>query len=194
MRRTMVSVFLVSGIIMGAVAHAGTYTSIRCGDRLVDLGASRYEVLTACGEPADRQASVVERQIRGRCSCEADEDHSCIVRTIAVAREILTYDRGPSRLVHYLTMEDGVLVGIETGGYGGDSCVLQVPRRSVTVTVDLRPPRRRDLVKALVIKSILTNRQPREPHGRDHHVDRRPPRERPHHRGQTPVATTRTRP
>jgi hypothetical protein len=32
---------------------SGTYNSIRCGTRLIDLGASRYEVLQKCGQPDD---------------------------------------------------------------------------------------------------------------------------------------------
>lgn len=37
-----------------------TYNSIRCGTYLIDLGASRYEVLKKCGEPNDIQKSNFE--------------------------------------------------------------------------------------------------------------------------------------
>lgn len=37
-----------------------SYNSIRCGTYLVDLGASRYEVLKKCGEPSDIQKSSIE--------------------------------------------------------------------------------------------------------------------------------------
>jgi hypothetical protein len=34
-------------------AFPGIYNSIRCGTRLIDVGASRYEVLQKCGQPDD---------------------------------------------------------------------------------------------------------------------------------------------
>jgi len=58
MYRIFVFVFLLC--LFSTPLAPTSYNSIRCGTYLVDLKASRYEVLKKCGEPNDIQKSNIE--------------------------------------------------------------------------------------------------------------------------------------
>jgi hypothetical protein len=78
--------------------------ALRCGTELVREGDIRSEVLAKCGEPTDRTLYYEEREI-GR-----------ITRIVPI--EVWIYNFGAQTFVHFLTFENGKLVGIQTGGYG----------------------------------------------------------------------------
>lgn len=75
-------------------AHAG----LRCGNDLVSPGDTTAEVVLACGEPLLREL-VGTREEGGE----------------KVLVERWTYERGPGKLLKFLTFEGGVLVSVEDG-------------------------------------------------------------------------------
>lgn len=91
-------------------AHA-----FRCGSRLVTEGDSRAAVRAKCGEPADVDRRSTWRQpvvwLHGR-PYQLGND------LIEIPIETWVYNLGPSKLMRRLRFEDGVVVAIETLGYG----------------------------------------------------------------------------
>jgi len=91
----------------GSPAFAGS--SMRCGNRLVEDGASIPRVLHLCGDPEYRTTAVeyVKTRLPG-----GDE----LLRPVLI--ESWTYNFGPRQFVRYLTFYDGQLVDVSQGGYG----------------------------------------------------------------------------
>ncbi len=87
----------------------------RCGTRLVVEGSTRGEVLTRCGEPTDvERRTILRRPVfwrHGRPYYLSDE-------LAEVPVETWTYNLGPHKLMRRLRLEDGVVVEIDTLGYG----------------------------------------------------------------------------
>ncbi len=87
----------------------------RCGTKLVVEGSTRGEVLARCGEPTDvEHRSILRRPTfwrHGRPYYLSDE-------LVEVPLEFWTYNLGPNKLMRRLRLEDGVVVEIETLGYG----------------------------------------------------------------------------
>ncbi|MEZ5500880.1 MAG: DUF2845 domain-containing protein [Steroidobacteraceae bacterium] len=108
MRRVLA--LLVVTLLGSAPAFA-----FRCGSRLVHEGDTRAEVIAKCGEPADVVARSVWRQpilwFHGR-PFQVGND------LIEVPVETWTYNLGPNRLMRIVRFEDGLVVDIDTGGYG----------------------------------------------------------------------------
>ena len=69
-------------------------TGMQCGEEIVSVGASQYDVKQKCGEPT---------------SIEPGSD---------IGTEQWIYNFGSTEFVYYLTFVNGFLVQIETGGYG----------------------------------------------------------------------------
>jgi len=115
--------------------EAGTVTRVERGSYGYDLGQARaapptirratcnhlgfhegdtaFELLARCGEPAALDLKVVSvRQATGTGPGQVVVEE----RTSTV--ELWTYDFGPSTLVRRLTLADGKVVKVETGGYG----------------------------------------------------------------------------
>lgn len=102
-------------------AHAD---ALRCGQQLVSSGDTAYEVQSTCGNPDDRQQHSEWRTARHvvRVPCRNGTTGICtqvIERTVEVQVERWTYDFGKQRLLRYLTFEQGTLIRVESGGYGG---------------------------------------------------------------------------
>ncbi|MCU0758925.1 MAG: DUF2845 domain-containing protein [Steroidobacteraceae bacterium] len=87
----------------------------RCGTRLVVEGSTRGEVLARCGDPADvERRSILRRPVfwrHGRPFFLSND-------LVEVPVELWTYNLGPHKLMRRLRLEDGVVVEIETLGYG----------------------------------------------------------------------------
>jgi hypothetical protein len=106
---------LAAVFVLGMLASSPAF-AFRCGSKIITEGASRSEVLAKCGEPADvvTQRSVFRRPMiwsRGR-SYYVGEDF------IEVPVESWVYNLGPNKLMRRLRFEGGVVVEIETLGYG----------------------------------------------------------------------------
>ncbi len=132
LRYCFVPIFFSAFILTAVYAESGTCTGIRCGSYLVDLGAHRHEVLGKCGEPDEVRVSVVEKIVPRRWRYNRGwrpEHHDTRGYAVAggtlvpvktyVERETMVFDRGRNRFINILTFEDGILVRIETGNYGG---------------------------------------------------------------------------
>jgi hypothetical protein len=109
MRR--VAAVLVLGLLACSPAFA-----FRCGSKIVTEGDSRTEVAAKCGEPADvvQMQSVYRRPViwsRGR-PYYIGEDF------LEVPVEAWVYNLGPNKLMRRVRFENGIVVEIETLGYG----------------------------------------------------------------------------
>jgi hypothetical protein len=86
--------------------------AFKCGNKIVDRGDSRGEVLLKCGEPA----------WRSKWQQTLDSDASDILIFDAyIEHEIWLYNLGPNQLLRFLTFQNGRLVSIKTGDYGFDA-------------------------------------------------------------------------
>jgi hypothetical protein len=97
------------------VATPARADGFRCGTKLVVEGATRGEVIARCGEPTDvERRSILRRPVlwrHGRPYYLSDD-------LVEVPVETWTYNLGPNKLMRRLRLEDGVVVDIDTLGYG----------------------------------------------------------------------------
>jgi hypothetical protein len=116
------------GVLVAAITcvpEARAWDSMRCGNRLVDVGDALYRVKALCGEPDQIDQSVEFRTVRERVRTVCRTENRSQVcndiyneRTIEVPVHRLTYDFGPNRFVHILRFEFSRLVNVESGTYG----------------------------------------------------------------------------
>jgi len=103
------------------VAGSAHADGMRCGQRLVSSGDTRYEVRSRCGEPDAADQRTELRQVERRVKVPCGRGEHC-VRTETLTVEIVVdewvYDLGPQRFVRYVTFENGRLTTVETGSYG----------------------------------------------------------------------------
>ena len=89
--------------------------SLRCGTRLVSEGDTRLEVEARCGPPAD----IIRRT---RLAAPIIWRHGRPYRVgsgeIEIVVEEWTYNLGPHRFMRRVRFEDGVVVAVDTLGYG----------------------------------------------------------------------------
>jgi hypothetical protein len=101
---------LVVGLFAALPAHA-----FRCGTKLVHEGDTRSEVIAKCGEPSEIDQRTLLRRpvfwIRGRPFHVGDA-------LVDVSVEVWVYNLGPHKLMRRVRFEDGLVVEIETLGYG----------------------------------------------------------------------------
>ena len=100
-----------------------------CGGKLVAIGLTKYEILSRCGEPAYkdfryetrikrdfyRDLFLSENLYRFR---EREKYREPLFVDEEVLIEEWTYNLGPTRLIRYLSFENGRLTDIFTGDYG----------------------------------------------------------------------------
>lgn len=102
----------VGGLLLSGPVAAD---ALRCGSRLVSPGDARSVVIARCGQPAD----VVERT---RLAAPVVWRHGRPWRVaggdIEVRIEEWTYNFGPLRFMRRVRFEDGIVVAIDTLGYG----------------------------------------------------------------------------
>ncbi|MEO8315058.1 MAG: DUF2845 domain-containing protein [Pseudomonadota bacterium] len=107
--------FLTLAAISLAIAAPCLADSMRCGNHLVGDGDTAGKLSSRCGKPAGISHSTVLRTpvlwIRGK-----------LVRTgygtVEVPVETWEYNFGPNRLIQRVRIEDGLVVAIDTLGYG----------------------------------------------------------------------------
>jgi hypothetical protein len=104
---------LALGLMLAAASPAYAF---RCGTYVISEGVTRSEVAAKCGDPTeiDRRSAILRRPtvwIRGRPYFNGDG-------LIEIPVEIWIYNLGPNKLMRRLRFEDGLLVDIETLGYG----------------------------------------------------------------------------
>ncbi|MEJ0085856.1 MAG: DUF2845 domain-containing protein [Pseudomonadota bacterium] len=102
-------------IVLGFLATSPAF-AFRCGTKIVSEGDTRGEVAAKCGEPDDviTQRSVFRRPViwtQGR-PYYIGEDF------IEIPVEAWVYNLGPNKLMQRVRFEGGVVVEIESLGYG----------------------------------------------------------------------------
>jgi hypothetical protein len=98
------------------LAAASPAYAFRCGSHVIDEGATRSEVAAKCGDPTEisRKSAILRRPsvwIGGRPYFTSEA-------LIEIPVEVWIYNLGPNKLMRSLRFEDGVLVDIDTLGYG----------------------------------------------------------------------------
>jgi Protein of unknown function (DUF2845) len=105
----------VAGALLAAALLATPAQAFRCGSRLVSEGDTRAQVRAKCGDPADVEHRSVWRQpvvwVHGR-------PYHLSSDLIEIPVESWIYNLGPNKLMRRVRFEDGVVVEIETLGYG----------------------------------------------------------------------------
>jgi len=104
---------LAFGLTLAAASPAYAF---RCGSHLITEGDTRSKVAAYCGDPTeiDRRSAILRRPlvwIGGRPVAVGEN-------LIEIPVEVWIYNLGPSKLMRKLRFEDGVLVDIDTMGYG----------------------------------------------------------------------------
>jgi hypothetical protein len=90
-----------------------TLRRARCEPSVLHVGDSKLDLSARCGEPtlAERREDLVR--------VTADTGAGVAVgRTVTVVSEVWTYDFGPQTFVRFVSLEDGVVTRIDTGGHG----------------------------------------------------------------------------
>jgi hypothetical protein len=100
----------------GAPARPGAepIPRARCGQLAFREGERTYDLLARCGEPAVRDVKVVTRF--AKVTSPDGTETEAVAGTTTVER--WTYDLGPRAFVRLVTLEDGRVVRVDTGGYG----------------------------------------------------------------------------
>jgi hypothetical protein len=98
-----------------AVAAPSMADSLRCGSRLILEGDTAGKLRSLCGTPAAISRSSLQRApavwFNGRLV-------SVGFAPVEVPVETWEYNFGPNRLIHRVRLEDGLVVSIDTLGYG----------------------------------------------------------------------------
>jgi hypothetical protein len=96
--------------------------SVRCGEKSITNGASEAEVAAQCGQPTQIEHQVIYGETGtavGPAATPLGVLPPIGVRAVAEAPvEVWTYNFGPSRLMQRIRFENGVVVKIESLGYG----------------------------------------------------------------------------
>jgi Protein of unknown function (DUF2845) len=100
---------LIVCVSMPAISAA----AMRCGNQIINRGSSSVEVTAYCGPPAQIERivsnvggpTVVDGRVVGGSSEE-------------VQVEIWTYNFGPNMLMERLRIENGIVVDVQSLGYG----------------------------------------------------------------------------
>lgn len=111
---------LVLGLLLSEPAAA-----FRCGSKLVIEGMHEQQVIAICGEPTTRRNLGYalrpydfgrRRDLGGGWTSRHDPGFSGFVEEVVITE--FTYNFGPRKLMQRLVFEGGMLVEIETIGYG----------------------------------------------------------------------------
>lgn len=116
----IVALALVVGLLLAEPAFA-----FRCGSKLITEGLHEQQVIGICGEPATirhlgyalrGQALRIRRHLGSGWTVHHDAGLRHISEEIAITEYV--YNFGPRKLMQRLVFEGGVLMNIETIGYG----------------------------------------------------------------------------
>lgn len=77
--------------------------------RQVQVGDSKFEVLTKMGTPVDKNRQEIQQKVRAK-------DGAVVITTTVL--ETWTFDLGANKFIRFVEFENGRVVRIETGGYG----------------------------------------------------------------------------
>lgn len=86
--------------------------SLRCSDKIISAGSTRAAVASLCGDPTQVEHKTIYNDVSGAAS------NVIATTTAAVEFEMWVYNFGPNRLMQRIWLQDGVVVRIESMGYG----------------------------------------------------------------------------
>ncbi len=119
---------LVSGFVAAmflfACALPAEAASLRCGARLITEGDPREKLLKECGPPSEVASWQEERweEFDGPPSPLLHREFERRRGVYGIRRivqvELWTYNRGPSRFIDVVRIENGFVRRIASGGYG----------------------------------------------------------------------------
>jgi Protein of unknown function (DUF2845) len=92
--------------------------SIRCGSQLIEKGSTSADLLEYCGKPTQVTRNGTVHGLVGNTST-ADGITSQATGDFEV--ETWTYDFGPNQLMERVRIENGIVVQIDSLGYGHNS-------------------------------------------------------------------------
>jgi len=102
---------LILGVLCVSAERA---YALRCGNRVVGMGASTAEVFAKCGEPVARDQWVEYRTIPSPSSLASPQEQVYLPVTI----EEWVYNFGAHRFMQKFHFEEGRLSDIQSLGYG----------------------------------------------------------------------------
>jgi hypothetical protein len=99
--------------VVACVPTLATAQSLRCDGKIISEGATRAKVAALCGNPVqvDQKSLYVPLASSGHRG-------NPIPATVEVQVEVWIYNFGPDRLMQRIRFEDGLVVRIESIGYG----------------------------------------------------------------------------
>lgn len=89
--------------------------SIRCGSQLIEKGSTTADLLEFCGKPAQKTDNGTVHGLLGNTHTSGGITDSA-VGDFEV--ETWIYDFGPNQLMERIRIENGIVVQIESLGYG----------------------------------------------------------------------------
>lgn len=110
------TLLLRAGRVQAITSHGYGFNpplALECQPQAIEAGMSKYALLARCGQPAQRSAAFVLRPLQLGGYYAQDT-------LVRVYREVWIYNFGGSRLLRQVTLEDGQVVDVDTGGYGFD--------------------------------------------------------------------------
>jgi hypothetical protein len=92
--------------------------NLQCGNKLVSKGDPLGRVLAICGNPTHVDKSSIVLSSVGWVAGQTNQVGASRGIQIEVPVEVWLYNLGPDRLMERLRFEDGIVVRIETLGFG----------------------------------------------------------------------------
>ncbi len=103
-------------------AFRSSWRSRFCVDGIIELGDSKPEVLSKCGEPTSIEKSEEERIKRDFPDLYVERNNRKYREPLFVKEKVTIeewfYNFGPDEFMYYLLFEKGELISIEVGKYG----------------------------------------------------------------------------
>jgi hypothetical protein len=103
-------------IAVALLASSPAFAALRCGSKIVTEGDTRSEVAVKCGEPTE--VLTVKSLFRRPVIWSNGRPYYIGEDFVEVPVEHWIYNLGPNKLMRRLRFEGGLLVEIESLGYG----------------------------------------------------------------------------
>ncbi len=105
----------LAALVLGCLPCLSVADSVECGNRIITRGSSSAELAAFCGDPAqvNKSSNYVGGggRVRGPNGVVSGAVEEVVV-------EIWTYNFGPDRLMQRVRIENGIVVQIDSLGYG----------------------------------------------------------------------------
>jgi len=99
--------------VVACVPALAMAQSLRCDDKIISEGTTRAKVAALCGEPTQ-----VDQKSLYYPVASTGHRSDLTPATVEFQVEVWVYNFGPDRLMQRIRFEDGLVVRIESIGYG----------------------------------------------------------------------------